>query len=197
MSSRDRVSPRRSATERLRRGHEQRVELVESGLFRDRGAFSGGYQCSQRFTVAGAAWHRPAFLAEHTARGADRVERIGLAARAALPPKATDLEHPLVPLEQESRQTCAVGRGALDREGTPARSVLARKPKRLHIAATVRGNAPLEHDYTSYDRDDCERVPIAMRVDADNEVQLICKHHRPTSSPGWGTIRCRSGDENR
>ena len=174
-------------TERLWRGHKQRVELVEPGLLRDRCAFTGGHQRPQRLAFARAPRHRPALLCEHAARGPDRVERVGLAARAALSARPTDLEHLLVVIEQEPTQTGAVRRGALDRERAPARSVLGRKPKRLRIAVTVRGNAGLEHDHTARYRDDRDRVRIAVRVDADNEIQLICEHHRSTSSPGWGT----------
>jgi hypothetical protein len=61
-----------------------------------------------------------------------------------------------------------------------------REPQRLGVAATVGRDVGFEHDHTARYGDDCDRVRIAVRVDTDNEVQLICKHHRSTSSPGWG-----------
>jgi hypothetical protein len=119
--------------------------------------------------------------------GAQLVERVGLPARAALSPRTTDLEHPLVVIEQEPAQTGTVGRGALDRERAPAGSVSTRQQKCFRITTTVRCDAGLEHHHAAWYRDDRDRVRIAVRVDADNEIELICKHHRSTSSPGWGT----------
>ena len=42
-----------------------------------------------------------------------------------------------------------------------------------------------------------ERMPIAMRIDTDHVVQLICKHPYRPPARGLGHDRCRSGDGNR
>lgn len=65
--------------------------------------------------------------------------------------------------------------------------MLLGKPKRLLIAADVRAYGGFEHDHTGRHLDDSDRVRVAVRVDANNEVQLICEHPESTSSPGWGT----------
>jgi hypothetical protein len=36
-------------------------------------------------------------------------------------------------------------------------------------------------------------VRIAVRVDADHVVQLVCKHPFHLQPSGWGRSRCRSG----
>jgi hypothetical protein len=48
-------------------------------------------------------------LPEHAARRPDRVERVALAARAALAPQAPDLEHPLVLADEKAGQAGAEG----------------------------------------------------------------------------------------
>jgi hypothetical protein len=48
--------------------------------------------------------------------------------------------------------------------------------KRVSVAAAVSGHRRLEHHRTAADIDDPDRVLVAVRVDTDHEVQLICKH---------------------
>ena len=115
-------------------------------------------------------------LVEHAARGPDRVERIGLTARAALPAQPADLEHLLATAGQEAGQAGPERAAALDRERAPPRRMplgeLQRLPVAVAVAATVASNTtdPRPH------LDDRERVRVAMRVDTDDVVQLICKH---------------------
>ena len=68
----------------------------------------------------------PAAPGEHAARRADRIERIGLAARAAFPPQPADLEH-LLTAGQEAGQAGSEGAAAFDRERAPPWSVLRRE----------------------------------------------------------------------
>jgi hypothetical protein len=62
----------------------------------------------------------------------------------------------------------------------------AREAKRLHEAPTVRDDAGLEHDHTARHRHNRHCVRITVRVDTDNVIQLICKHHRSTSRTAGG-----------
>ena len=78
-------------------------------------------------------------LPEHAASGPDRIERVGLAARATLPPQPADLEHPLAATGEKARQTGAERAGALDREHTPARRVPSAKRQQLRVALAARG----------------------------------------------------------
>ena len=75
--------------------------------------------------VAGRSWR------EHAAGGADSVERVGLAARAALPPQPADLEHPLAAAGQEARQTGTERASPLDSERAPPRGVPSTSSQRL------------------------------------------------------------------
>ena len=64
----------------------------------------------------------------------------------------------------------------------------------LRVATAVCGNACLEDHHTAAHLDDRERVRIAVRVNTNHEVQLICKHRQQppaqvggiTPVPVWG-----------
>jgi hypothetical protein len=45
----------------------------------------------------------------------------------------------------------------------------------------------LEHHSSADDVDHRERVRIAMRVDTDDVVQLICEHPKRPPAQRWGT----------
>jgi hypothetical protein len=57
------------------------------------------------------------------------------------------------------------------------------------VAAAVGGDRRLEHDHTTPHIDDTERMLVAVRIDTDDVVQLICDHPDRTSSPVGGTLR--------
>jgi hypothetical protein len=58
----------------------------------------------------------------------------------------------------------------------------------LRVAVAVRDNRRLEDDRAADDVHDRERMKVAVRVDADDVVQLICKHPRTDLQPKrWGT----------
>src|SRR4029077_14836818 len=98
-----------------------------------------------------------------------------------------DLEHLLAVPGQEARQASAVGAGALDRERTPTRRVLLRHSERVRVAATVSRHRRLEHDHAAAYIDDSDRVLVAVRVDTDHAVQLICNHPDRPPAQRWGT----------
>ena len=50
------------------------------------------------------------------------------------------------------------------------------QPERVRVALAARCNVPLEHHRSADDVNDSKRVQIAMRVDTDDVIQLICKH---------------------
>lgn len=114
-------------------------------------------------------------MAEHAASGADRIERIVLAG-ASLPSQPVELEHPLLMADEESSETGAERASALDREGTPAGSVLIGKTKHAFIPLAICDRGRLEHDSAASHVDDRKRVRVAVRVNADHVVRLVCKH---------------------
>src|SRR5438552_3465958 len=111
----------RLAAQRLGCCDQQVAQLAEARTFRVHGPVTGGHQRPERLPFAAAARRCRTFLFEHAARGPDRVERIGLSARAALPAQAADLEHLLAVIGEEAGQAGAIGAGALDRERPPPR----------------------------------------------------------------------------
>ena len=150
--------------------------MAQSGALGVDRAFACGHKCLQRLAFTAGPRRRRPLLGEHAAGGADSVERVGLAARAALPAQPADLEHPLTAAGQEARQTRTEGARPFDSERAPTRSVRVDEPQRLCVAVTGRGHRALEHDRAAEDVHDRERMQVAVRVDTDDVVQLICEH---------------------
>jgi hypothetical protein len=66
--------------------------------------------------------------------------------------------------------------------------VLVDECERVRVAAAVSRDRCLENDRARGDLDHRERMRIAMRIDTDDVVQLICKHPFPDLQPErWGT----------
>jgi hypothetical protein len=68
----------------------------------------------------------------------------------------------------------------------------------MRVAVAARGDRRLEDNGTALDLHDRERMRVAVRVDANDVVQLICKHPRTDLQPKrWGTRTVSVWDENR
>jgi len=66
--------------------------------------------------------------------------------------------------------------------------VLVDELQSLRVAVAARDDRRLEDDGAALDVHDSERVRVAVRVDTDDVVQLICKHPRTDLQPKrWGT----------
>ena len=50
------------------------------------------------------------------------------------------------------------------------------EPQRLRVAARLSGSRCLSDDSSRASIDNCKGVLIAMGVDTDHVVQLVCKH---------------------
>jgi hypothetical protein len=78
--------------------------------------------------------------------------------------------------------------GAFDSERSPTRRVLFDELQSMRIAVAARDDRRLAHDRAALDVHDRERMRVAVRVDTDHVVQLICKHPRTDLQPKrWGT----------
>jgi hypothetical protein len=76
--------------------------------------------------------------------------------------------------------------------------VLVDELQSVRVAVAARDDRRLEDDRAADDVHDSQRMRVAVRVDTDDVIQLICEHPRTTSSQALGdTNRCRSGDGNR
>ena len=71
--------------------------------------------------------------------------------------------------------------------------VLVDELQRLRVAVGVRGDRRLKHDRATDDVHDRERVRVAVRVDTDDVVQLICEHPRTDLQPSVGGTRTGAG----
>ena len=95
--------------------------------------------------------------------------------------------------DEEASETSTERTSAFDGEGAPAGRVLLGKTKHACVTLTVCHRARLEHHTAGAHVDDRERVHLAVRVDADHVVQLICKHPNHLQPRLGDTLRCRSG----
>jgi hypothetical protein len=114
---------------------------------------------------------------ERCTRGANRIERVVFAAKAALIPWATtDLEHPLAVVSQVASKPGTVVPSTLDRPRPGARRMSLRQPNRFGVAAGARPNRALCDHTPGRSAHKRKRVLIAMRINTDDVVDLICKH---------------------
>jgi hypothetical protein len=63
--------------------------------------------------------------------------------------------------------------------------VLIGQAKNARVPLAICERRRLEHDSAAAHVDDSERMRVAMRIDTDHVVQLVCKHpYRPPAR--WG-----------
>ena len=116
-------------------------------------------------------------LAERGTRGANRVERVVFAAQPALIAwAAADLEHRLAVVAQVAGKPGTVMSRTLDRPDPRAGRVLLGEPNRLRVAACARAHRALRDNRPGRRDNDRKRVLVAVRINTDDVVDLICKH---------------------
>src|SRR5437764_940959 len=96
------------------------------------------------WTFAAGARRRRLVTAKHAASGAHSIKRVGLAARATLPPQPAHLEHPLTTAAQETRQTRTERAASFNRKRAPTQSVRLDELQHTRVALTTCGNGRLE-----------------------------------------------------
>src|SRR5206468_5502537 len=102
--------------QRLRGCDQQVSQLTEPGTLGVDRAFPSGHQSLQSLSFTAGPWRRRPFLGEHAAGRSDRIERVGLAARAALPTQPANLKHPLTAAGEEACEARTERARPLDRE---------------------------------------------------------------------------------
>jgi hypothetical protein len=125
-------------TQRFGRRDQEVSQLAEAGTLGVHRPLTRGHQRPQCFAFAARARGGRTRLCEHAAGCADRVERVGLAARATLAPQPSDLEHLLAVPGQEPCQAGTERAGALNRERTPTRRMLIDELQGVRVALAVR-----------------------------------------------------------
>src|SRR4030095_16061597 len=111
-----------------------------------------------------------------------------LTPRTPLAPQPADLEHQLTAACQEASETGAERTGAFDRERAPTHGVLVDEFEGVRVSLVVRADVRLEHDRAADHVHDRERVRVAVRIDTNHVVQLICKQPLTDLQPKrWGT----------
>jgi hypothetical protein len=106
---------------------------------------------------------------------------------------------------EEAGKPGAVAAAALDRPGAATRRMPLSDAKQLAVAAPVRGCRRPSHDSARRRRHDRDHMLVAVPVDAEHVVQLVCKHRTdppsPLGGPGAGLSagkpRPQDGDESR
>lgn len=107
---------------------------------------------------------------------AGRVKGIGLApASVRWPCRPYNLDDPLLSLEQERRQASTEATGALDCPHPTPRRHLRHETQQAPITKDIRRDNGLRDDSTSRVANG-DRMRIAVRVDSDYVIHLICQH---------------------
>jgi len=109
--------------------------------------------------------------------GSDRVERVVLAAQSPLiPGVAAHVHHQFTAIAEVTGQAGAVMAGALDGPGASADRVLRREAKRVGVAVCPRTHDRLGEHRSGWSCNDRECVLIAVRIDTNHLIHLVCKH---------------------
>jgi hypothetical protein len=142
-------------------------------------AAAGEQQEPQRFPSLPGSRQGERLAGERCTGGADRVQLVVLATQPPLVAwDAADLKHYLAAAAQMTGEPGTVMACAFDRPDTPASRIELSKTQRLRVAACARTHRPLRDNDTGPRDDNREHMLIAMRVDTDHVIHLICKHPR-------------------
>jgi hypothetical protein len=174
--------------QRLRGGDQQVVQLAEPGPLGVDRSFARSDKCLQRLAFPTRTRCRGPLLGEHAAGRADSVQGVGLATRAALPAQAADLEHPLTAPGQKASQAGTKRPCPFDSERATSCAEFLDELQRPCVTVAVRVDDRLEDDSAADDLDDRDRMRVAVWINTDDVVQLICKHPSIDLQPkSWGT----------
>jgi hypothetical protein len=163
-------------------GDDHAAQLHERNLARvDRGS-PGQQQKPQRLLMLPGSRSCPTLVCEGRASGTDRVELVVFATQPPLAAAgAVDLMHLFAPALQVTDKPGAVVAGALDRPKSTSGRVPVCEADGVRVAACAGGRRRLRDHRAGVRVHDRDRVLVAMGVDADHVVQLVCKH--PTDPP--------------
>jgi len=128
-------------------------------------------------------------LDQHLTGGADRVQRVGLAAAAGRPGGPVDLNHPLATVDQHPRQPSAIAAGTFNRKAAATRDMDAGEGAQAPVADCVRGDDQLPKQPT--DRGNGGRAQgVAVSIDTDDAVHLVSQRgHAPSFQEPTGSYR--------
>ena len=123
------------------------------------------------------AWQRERLAREHRPGRPDRVERIVLALQPPLVSRTTpSLDDCFTAAAQITGKPGTVMAGTLDRPDPHGGRVLRREPHRLCVAASTRPHRSLRDNRAGRRGHDRQHVLVAMGIDTDHVIHLICKH---------------------
>jgi len=172
----------------LERRHDQAAELDERLPARVDGAAAREQQYPQSLLALSRTRQGWRLNCEPAAGSANRVERVVFTAQSTFAAGvAADLEYRLAALAEVAGEAGALVASALDRPGTSAAGVPLRETNRIAITACARLDHRLREYPSRGSGDDRERVLIAVGVDTDHVIQLVCKH--PTDPPFSRRVR--------
>ena len=138
---------------------------------------------------ASAAWCSQPGSGHRFARGADRIERIGLRAVAACGPlRAVQLDDDLRALQQVTAQAGAVAAGPFDGPGSQRRVVVG-ELHQFGVALGCRLDGDLIQDATGRGVQDGRGVGVDVGVDADDDID----HSRRSVRLSMRSLLLRTG----
>jgi hypothetical protein len=157
-------------------GDDQRFEVVDRlGPCSDR-ATTGDQEHPERFAVAATTGLSEMLAGERFAGGTDSVELIGLGAVATGGPgRPVDLNDPFASLQQERGEPGSVAAAGFDRPDSTAGRVQLREPQDPLVAERVAWDRLRVGDRAGGSDDDRGGVRVAVGVDTDDVVDLVCE----------------------
>ena len=87
-----------------------------------------------------------------------------------------DLDHRLATARQVAREAGAVMASPFNRPDTSAGGMPLGEAQRRRVPGCARSNRALRNHGSGRRGDDSKRVLIAVRIDADDVIHLLCKH---------------------
>ena len=140
------------------------------------GAAASKQQQPQRLASVPRSRQGERLARQRCASSADRLERVVLPLQPPLVASArADLEHRLAAAAQLASKPGTVVACALDRPDASA-SLLLCEAQCLRISASARTHRSLPHNDTGCRDHNRQRVLVAVRVDTNHVIHLICKH---------------------
>lgn len=181
-------------------GHDQGLEVADRCRARTDRTLVGGQQNSQRRTLATTARGEQVFRGQDLASGAHGSDRIGLAAatlRRSL--GAAHFDDPLACGAEEGRQSGSAPSRSLQNPTPITRNILASKSKQVPVSALIGGRLGMR-EYRAECGHRHRDEGAAVGIDADNAVDLFCRHGQAVVLPFRRRRpcgRCRPGRSHR
>lgn len=158
------------------RGHDQGLELVDRGSGSENRTLAGGEQDTQRLTLAAEPGLDQVLGGQGLLGGPDGIEHVGLAsAPVGSPLGPADLDDMFAGLVKKGRESGTVAADAFQSPAAATGDMFTGEVQQAPVTAGV-GRGVCAGQDSADGADGGSREGVAVGVDADDAVDLFCKH---------------------